>query len=225
MRIGIVADTHSNIHALKVVLETLDALGLDSTVCAGDIVGYGANPNECCREIKRRVEYTIAGNHDCAALTRGIFALNPYAAAAALWTNDSLYESSSEFLSSLPITLRMDFEGKVASVFHGSDRDPNKYVHQEEVDDDLLSRTSSDMVILGHTHIPYAVRFGPGLVVNPGSVGQPRDGDARASCAVVDTKPFSCDILRVEYDIEGASQSILKAGLPATLAFRLSIGR
>jgi putative phosphoesterase len=225
MRIGIVADTHSNIHALTVVLEALDALGLDSVVCAGDIVGYGAHPNECCQYVRRKVDHAIAGNHDRSAVTRDISRLNPYAAAAAIWTNDHLDESSVEFLSSLPITLRANFEGSVAAVFHGSDRDPNRYVYQEEVDDDMLTRCSSEMVILGHTHIPFAVRMEAGLVVNPGSVGQPRDGDARASYAVVDTKSSSCEIRRIVYDVEGASRSILDAGLPAALAHRLPIGR
>ncbi len=225
MRIGIVADVHSNVHALKVVFEALDALDLDGIVCAGDIVGYGAYPNECCRDVQRMVGYVIAGNHDRSATTRDVSGLNPYAAAAAVWTHDNLNGASADFLSTLPMTLRGDFGGRTAAVFHGSDREPNRYVYEEDVDEDMPARCSSDLVVLGHTHIPFAVSKKEGIVVNPGSVGQPRDGDPRASYAVVDMDSLACEIGRVEYDVEAASRAILEEGLPATLAHRLSIGR
>lgn len=226
MKIGVVADIHSNIHALRTVFETLDRLGPDCIVCAGDIVGYGAYPSECCREIHRRAVRSVAGNHDRAVLTRGISRLNPYAATAAIWTNDNLDDDTREFLASLPCRLHIDVgDEATAAVFHGSDRDPDVYVYEEMVDGGILERCSCDIVVLGHTHIPFVVALPTGKVVNPGSVGQPRDGDPRACFAVLDTGSMRCETHRVEYDIADASEAILKAGLPAVLAQRLSIGR
>ncbi|UCE80808.1 MAG: metallophosphoesterase family protein [Methanobacteriota archaeon] len=221
-----VADIHSNIHALRAVFEALDTLGVDDIVCAGDVVGYGAHPDACCADIRRRYVRSVAGNHDRAALTKDISMLNPYAAAAAIWTHDNLDEDSREFLTSLPTRLDIDIGNEVkAAVFHGSDRDPDEYVYEQAVDGTILERCPREFVVFGHTHVPFAVALPSGKVINPGSVGQPRDGDPRASFAILSSEPIRCEIHRVEYDIGEASEAILKAGLPAVLAQRLSIGR
>lgn len=225
-RTGVVADIHSNIHALRAVFEMLDTLGVDRIICAGDVVGYGAHPDACCADIRRRGVRSIAGNHDRAALTRDISRLNPYAAAAAVWTHDNLDDDSREFLASLPGRLDIGIGDKAtASVFHGSDMDPDEYVYEQAVDETILERCNRDVVVLGHTHIPFAIALPSGKVLNPGSVGQPRDGDPRASFAILSAEPVRCEIHRAEYDIAEASEAILKAGLPAVLAQRLPIGR
>ncbi|UCE91280.1 MAG: metallophosphoesterase family protein [Methanobacteriota archaeon] len=226
MRIAIVSDVHSNIHALEVVLERIEGYAPDAVLCLGDVVGYSAHPNECCRRVRSTVDSSILGNHDRAALTRDVRFMNPYAAAAALWTADRLDEESKSFISSLPTSLRFDDdEGCVVSGFHGSDTDPDEYVYEEMVDGDILVRCAADAVFLGHTHVPYRRAFETGVVGNPGSVGQPRDGDPRASFATFDTRSRDFDVERVEYDTESASESILKAGLPMILASRLAVGK
>lgn len=226
MKLAIISDVHSNIHALEVVLEEIDTITPDMVLCLGDIVGYCAHPNECCRLVRKVAERAIAGNHDRAAMTRDVHRMNPYAAAAAIWTADQLNEESRVYLSSLPVSESFDdSEGCAMSSFHGSDTDPDEYVYEEMVDGGILDRSGSDAVFLGHTHVPYMRSFSAGIVGNPGSIGQPRDGDPRASFAMFDTKSRRFDLLRVEYDTEAASESILGAGLPMVLASRLAVGK
>jgi putative phosphoesterase len=225
MRIGVVSDIHSNIFALDAVLEELAEHAPDILVSAGDTVGYGAHPNECCRRSADLFDLSVAGNHDAAVLAGDNAGLNPYAAAAAAWTDERLTADSRAYLETLPSSVGLDAEGERVAVHHGSDTDRNEYVYEESVDPDILRRCSSGFVILGHTHVPFARAFAEGIVMNPGAVGQPRDGDPRASFGLLDTRSRTCDLMRVEYDVEKASEAILKAGLPMMLALRLSVGR
>jgi putative phosphoesterase len=225
MRVGIVSDIHSNLFALEVVLERLERLSPEIIVCAGDVVGYGAHPNECCRMIAESSDHVIRGNHDAAALSEDISSMNPYAAAASVWTSERLDTASRSFLESLPSSSSIDKGGTRLSMFHGSDRDCGEYVYEEHVDSDMLRRCGGGFVVLGHTHIPFVRTFPEGTVVNPGAVGQPRDGDPRASFALLDTGTSVCDIIREEYPVREASEAILKAGLPMMLAMRLSVGK
>ncbi len=225
MRIGVVSDIHSNLFALEVVLEEFAGLAPDTIVCAGDIVGYGAHPNECCRRISNEVDLAIEGNHDAAALTRDTYRMNPYAAAAALWTNERLDESSRKYLGSLRPFGSFDAGREQVSVHHGSDTNRDEYIYENSVDPEILRRCSSAFVILGHTHVPFARTFPAGMVINPGAVGQPRDGDPRAGYALLDTESRACQLMKVEYPVEEASEAILRAGLPMMLALRLSAGR
>ena len=224
--IAIISDIHSNIHALEAVLEEIEASSPEKILCAGDVVGYCAHPNECCGHMRRLGAVAVLGNHDLGALTRGIGGMNPYAGAAALWTSERLDGPSREYLSSLPRSARSEAgAGKVMSVFHGSDSDPDEYVYEQSVERSILDRTDSWAVVLGHTHVPFVRTFDTGAVVNPGSVGQPRDGDPRASFALLDTEAGRFEIRRVGYDVESAAEDILDAGLPMMLARRLSVGR
>lgn len=226
MRIAIISDIHSNLHALEAVLEKLRGLSPDAVLCLGDIVGYGAHPNECCVRVRELASCSIAGNHDRAALTRDVSGMNPYAAAAALWTADTLDADSKEYLASLkPSSSVYDDGESTIKMFHGSDVDDDEYVYEEMVDEGMLTRCGACAVFLGHTHVPFVRAFPSGTVACPGSVGQPRDGDPRASSAVFDTDEGKVEIHRVEYDIQSAAESILKAGLPMMLASRLSVGR
>lgn len=226
MRIAIISDIHSNLHALEVVLERIEVLSPDTVLCLGDIVGYGAHPNECCRLVRGIARHSIVGNHDRAALTRDVAFMNPYATAAALWTANELDDDSQAYISSLEQSASIeDARGGIVRGFHGSDTDPNEYVHEEMADEDILTRCRANAVFLGHTHVPFIHMFESGIIGNPGSVGQPRDGDHRASFAVFDTESHGLEINRLEYDTESASQSILKAGLPMVLASRLAVGK
>ena len=226
MRAGIIADIHSNLPAFEAVLEAIEQLDVDSILCAGDVVGYGAHPNECCARMRSLEVRSIAGNHDRAAITKAVSGLNPYAAAAAIWTGEHLDNDSRNFLSELPSDLGVDSgDGRSMAIHHGSDLNPYEYVYEEDLDPGILERCSCQVAILGHTHVPFSTRLPSGVVANPGSVGQPRDGDPRASFAALDTESLRCEIRRIEYDIDEEAEAIRSAGLPEILAKRLYIGR
>lgn len=225
MRLGLVADIHSNLHALRAVRERLDALGVDAVVCAGDIVGYGAFPNECCAAVSHMADLAVVGNHDLAALTRDMRGLNPYAAAASRWTSDQLGPEASTYLSGLKEKASLETPGRPVAVMHGSPRGAREYVFEDDAADWMLEETGAGLLVLGHTHVPFVARFAEGMVVNPGSVGQPRDGDPRASFAVYDQSSSVCTVVRAVYDVDGAAEAIRAAGLPRILAERLKVGK
>lgn len=225
MRLAVVADIHSNLHALEAAAELIQARRPDMVACAGDVVGYGAFPDECCSMVEGMCGPCVAGNHDRSAVSGEVSGMNPFAAAAMIWTIGRLGDRSKAFLSSLGPSSRFDAGGLRAAVFHGSPDGPDEYVYEEAVTADMLLRSGSDIVVMGHTHVPYAKRLGGGLAVNPGSVGQPRDGDPRGSFAVVDTESMECEVVRFRYPVEEAAEAIVSAGLPRILADRLAVGR
>jgi len=225
MIVAVIADVHSNRHALEAVLEDVDRVGAREILCAGDIVGYGAFPNDCCREVRSRARHAVLGNHDLGALTGETSGMNPYASAATRWTHGRLTMESKYLLRSLRLSERATVGGLSIAMFHGSTRSPNEYLYEEQVDDGMLRSVGARLLVLGHTHVPYVVRVRTGIILNPGSVGQPRDGDRRASYALVDTASLECSVRRVEYPIEEAAEAITNAGLPRLLADRLSAGR
>lgn len=227
MRIGLVSDVHANLPALKVVLEGLTKEGCESFYCAGDVVGYNPWPNEVIAELRKRDVHCIGGNHDRAAVQRDDEFMNPYASRAILWTADALTAESKAWLRALPQTLREALPGgKVLAICHGAPDDPDRYVLPGEVDESLLHMAEADVLVYGHTHLPVVRKFQRGLVVNPGGVGQPRDGDPRTSAAVLDVTHATMDarIVRYEYDVESVAKTILEKGLPEVLARRLYSG-
>jgi putative phosphoesterase len=226
MRLAILSDVHSNIHALKSVMAELERRGgADVVVCAGDIVGYGAFPDECCRAISDVSRTTVMGNHDMAVLNRDTSFMNPYAARAVMWTSSRLNDDSRRWLHSLSTEARFQIAELDVAMYHGSVGSSTEYVFEEDATESMLTRARCDLLILGHTHVPYVRRFPSGLIVNPGSVGQPRDGDPRTCYALLHTERDECEILRLNYDIDRAAKAIESAGLPKVLADRLSIGR
>lgn len=224
MRVAIISDVHSNLQALTAVLAEIDRDALEAVICAGDIVGYGANPNECCGLLADRCRGIVLGNHDHSALTGDTCLMNPYAARASVWTARALSERSRSFLASLPKEAFIGIGGSSLAMYHGSPRSMSEYIYETDMDEGIMESARSDLLVLGHTHVPYIVRFGHGLAINPGSVGQPRDGDPRASYAVLDVPRLECEIRRLDYDIDGAAKAIMGAGLPELLADRLYAG-
>ena len=224
MKLAIISDVHSNLHALEAVLNEINRFTPEMTVCAGDVVGYGAYPNECCELLRERTSKIVRGNHDRAVLDRDPSGANPYAARAILWTSDVIKADSRKYLESLGIESRFSFGGRTVAMFHGSPSDPDEYVFEYDVDDDLLRSAEADVLILGHTHVPCVKKLSRGLFINPGSVGQPRDGEWKASFAILDTDTNECIIERVPYDLGGATEAIRNANLPGILAERLFYG-
>ena len=221
--LAIISDIHGNLPALKVVLEKIE--DADLIICAGDLVGYNPYPNEVIWEIKKRKIPCILGNHDRAVITDDYSNFNIYAKIAAMWTRKALTRENLIFLASLKSSMRsLEYENFKISVHHGSPWDEDYYVYPDMVRESILEYENPDLLVLGHTHVPFIKRFKKGTILNPGSVGQPRDGDPRASYALADIKRGIYEIKRVEYPIDEVAERILKEGLPEFLARRLYIG-
>jgi diadenosine tetraphosphatase ApaH/serine/threonine PP2A family protein phosphatase len=223
------------------VLEEIDAERVDAMWCLGDTVGYGPRPNECCDAVKASADYCLVGNHDLVVLGRlSVSDFNDEAAAAATWTADVLTPESRTFLEGL------EPSGQVGGVdlYHASARDPVwEYVLTEEAASATLELSPAPLVLVGHSHVALALaQNGDGVaggmapagsrvelagrwLLNPGSVGQPRDGDPRAAFLLYDTEKNLVTFQRVPYDIKGAQKRIFDAKLPDRLALRLADGR
>jgi putative phosphoesterase len=227
-RVAFISDVHSNLEALEAVL---DEVGKLKVYCAGDIVGYGASPNEVVRVLRDVGATCVVGNHDRAALDGDAGEFNPRAAIAALWTSRQLTEESKEFIGSLPSRLSAEVGGKKVFMTHGSPDDPMwEYVRpstHSDLFDYYLGKVGADVIALGHTHLAFEWRSeSGGVVFNPGSVGQPRNGDRRAAFAIlgVEGGVVRVEPRLVEYDFERAAKKILESGLPSSLATQLVSG-
>ena len=240
MRVAVISDIHGNIHALEAVLQAVEKEAPDEVWCLGDLVGYGPRPNECCAGVAERAPLCLAGNHDLGVL--GELDLADFAddaAAAARWTREALAPDARCYLEALrPSALRPGVE-----LYHASPRDPVwEYVLSGEAMVAALELTSEPVVLVGHSHVPIAfssgheLGYGPALggaeadlsdqrwLLNPGSVGQPRDGDPRASYLVLDLERKRAWFHRVPYDLEITQREIREEGLPDALALRLADG-
>lgn len=242
MLIGIISDVHSNFEALSVVSEELERLGCEKVICLGDVVGYGASPNECCDILRSLADVTILGNHDAAVAGRMDYSTYYDAARHALdWTASRLREDHVEWLKSLPYTHRM---GEVG-FSHGSPIEPEafEYVFEEQHARALLPILDElpQITFVGHSHLCRAFAMGDGevhdvvaqrFVLKPGykyicsvgSVGQPRDLDNRSCFVTYDTERSVVEFHRVEYDIDRAAQKIFDADLSLRFGKRLFLG-
>jgi predicted phosphodiesterase len=241
MRVAVISDVHSNLHALEAVLEEIDREQPDAIWCLGDVVGYGPRPDECCRIVEARAAICLAGNHDLGV--RGDVDLDdfaPDAASAALWTRGVLSDEARTFLARLVPS----GEAEGVQLFHASPRDPVwEYVLTDQAAEAALAGTSARVVLIGHSHIPLAVTIGGGEIagghapagtelelgdgrwlLNPGSVGQPRDGDPRAAWMLLDLDSGHASFRRVGYPIAETQAEFREAGLPPALGERLSSG-
>ena len=229
MRMVVLSDIHANMAALDGVLTDLPSY--DELYCLGDIVGYGPDPNEVV-EALRNLQPTIvlAGNHDHAVVTGNTAGFVDYAVKAIQWTHSQLSKNNLDYLQALKTSARRNLEGVEMAMFHGSPRDPLKEYVFPGTPPSLLKRllelSRAELLLQGHTHVPMSFRDGDALLLNPGSVGQPRDGDPRASYMVLEmeTRKMAHKIRRVQYEIDKTAKAVLKNGLPSFLAERLSLG-
>ncbi|WIV67193.1 metallophosphoesterase family protein [Natrialbaceae archaeon AArc-T1-2] len=219
MRVGLIADVHANEVALDAVLE--DMPDVDAVACAGDVVGYNPWPAECVDVLRERDVPTVMGNHDLAVVERSSFRFNRMGRAGIEHAQRRLEQPQRRWLESLP-TERQEFGGRVKLV-HGHPDDPTRYTYPEEFSPRLLG--DEDVLVLGHTHVQHAETFTEGIVVNPGSVGQPRDGDPRAGYAVVDLEAMTVETRRVAYDVDAVQRAVKAAGLPERIGTRLARGQ
>lgn len=247
MRIAVLSDVHANLAALEAVLKHAEARkGLDFVWSLGDFVGYGPQPNEILSLLRRYPLSGVAGNHDRAATGAiGTSDFNEDAAIANVWNARQLNEASAEFLRDLPEVL-LD-QAAQAVCCHGSLRFPLwEYLYTDEAALAQFERMTTPYSFVGHTHVPLVIEefdgrggldaFQPGdgecvelgerrLILNPGGVGQPRDGDPRAAYALLDTDAQTATFFRVAYAIEKTQALMIDAGLPVRLIARLSVGR
>jgi diadenosine tetraphosphatase ApaH/serine/threonine PP2A family protein phosphatase len=241
MRVAVVSDIHSNLHALEAVLAAIDAEAPDELWCLGDLVGYGPRPNECCAAVAERADVCLAGNHDLAV--RGTIDLEEFggeAAVAAKWTRDVLAPEAQELLDTLEPT------GSAHGVvlYHGSARDPIwECILTDASAVATLELAAAPLVLVGHSHVALQIVDtgdeiegavapagtevsvdGLRVLLNPGSVGQPRDGDPRAAFLLLDLDARRATFHRAEYDVGLTQREIRAAGLPELLAARLELG-
>ncbi|MES3518364.1 MAG: metallophosphoesterase family protein [Natronomonas sp.] len=219
MRVGIISDVHANRVALQAVLA--DMPPVDSIVCAGDVVGYNPWPAECVDTIRDRDIPTVSGNHDRAVVAGTGFGGNAMADAGVRYARETLDDSRIRWLRSLPAE-RLCFDDRLKLV-HGHPDDPDRYTYPRSFSASLLE--DEDVLVMGHTHVQAAEHYDEGIVLNPGSVGQPRDGDPRAAYAVVDLDSGSADLRRTEYNIDRVAAAVDAADLPRATAERLYNGR
>ena len=223
----VISDIHSNIEALRTVLSRTEDMRV---YCLGDIVGYGASPNEVVDELREIGASALMGNHDYAVATGDPSGFNVRASMAVEWTRRVLEVRNLKYLQSLPKELIVELRGVKGHLTHGSPDDPlHEYVDpltHSQLFGHYLAKLGARFLGLGHTHVPFVSVDAAGTVFNPGSVGQPRDGDRRASYAVVTETGGGIRVenFRIEYDFETAASKIRTAGLPVQLADRLNSG-
>jgi diadenosine tetraphosphatase ApaH/serine/threonine PP2A family protein phosphatase len=245
MRVAILTDIHSNLPALEAVLSAMDEAGIERRWCLGDVVGYGAQPDECAKLVSERCELSLVGNHDLAVtgeISTEVFSAS--AAAAVEWTRSNCEQSTIDYLKGLKPE---DTEHEVG-LYHASPRDPVwEYVLAVDQARECMAEQSARVSLIGHSHVALWFSDGEGLpgadggsqaeggkeidlssdrwLINPGSVGQPRDGDPRAAWLELDTEKWVATFHRVQYDIDRAAAPIREASLPEHLADRLYVGQ
>jgi diadenosine tetraphosphatase ApaH/serine/threonine PP2A family protein phosphatase len=233
MRIAIISDIHSNLEALKEAFKKIDSLNVDDIICLGDLVGYGANPNECIKMVKAHCSNVLCGNHDMAVFNPDItesFSVLAYLSAE--WTREKVKPEYVSYLRSLPLTY--EFGGCL--FVHSSPAYPAEWDYIiTDADARIAFRYFKQRnCFFGHSHraeIFYERKSGktdenpPRRLINVGSIGQPRDGDSRLSFGIYDTDGGVYENIRIEYDVETASKKIRETQLPPQLADRLFRGR
>lgn len=212
-RVGLLSDIHGNAVALAAVLD--DMAEVDAVVCAGDVVGYGPSPGQCIEELRTRGIPTVEGNHD-----RAVVNGHPYESGDH-YASQTLSEKQLSWLANLPRE-RLLFDGRL-KIVHDHPEERNRYTRPAAFDPVLLD--NEDILVLGHTHVQYAEVFDEGIVINPGSVGQPRDGDPDAAYALVNLDEMAVELHRVSYDVDEVQRRIEDTSIDSYNAQRLATGR
>ena len=221
MKIGLIADVHANVVALEAVLKDMGPV--DAVLCAGDIVGYNPYPNETVELLMKHKVKCVRGNYDNAVVTGDTQWFNPVATETIRWTADHLTRENLRFLETLPE--HIDLNG--LTVYHGG---PNR-IRDFVVENDherfcrIFDPFDVHVIVFGHTHVPLEETCGDKTILNPGSVGQPRDGDPRACYGIWDCDAKKFEVRRVRYDVKRVQDRINEVGLPQLMADRLAYGK
>lgn len=237
----LISDVHSNLEAFSAVVESFPRTKEKKILSVGDVVGYGADPNECVEKTVSLGAVNIMGNHDAAALGKtDISVFNPHAYEAAVWTQKHINEYSRDYLDSLPYVHKED----PFTLVHGTLDEPEafRYMLTNVEAGRTFKIMETQICFVGHSHVPATFMMKEGkmalsfekkfkleddtkYIINVGSVGQPRDGDWRACYCIYDSSKKSIELRRIEYDIKTAQKKIIDAKLPRILAERLAFGR
>jgi len=245
MRCAIISDIHSNYEALTAVLSDILQKGIKEIYCLGDVVGYGAEPGKCLQEVRKYTDKIVAGNHDHGAI--GLLDLSGFnlnARNAAEWTGRKLTADEKATLKELPLAMESTRKDNDFIMVHSTPNHPENWNYILSLDEAeyQFEKFTERLCFVGHSHQPMFWECDSNgkccvagkeyvhlekdrrYIINVGSVGQPRDGDPRASYAIYDLERMEVAIRRVEYDVRSAQEKIIKSGLPARLAERLSVG-
>ncbi len=243
MRYAIIADIHANLTAFIAVLEDIERQGKVGKIwCLGDVVGYGPDPHECIELLRQTDHVCVAGNHDWAAIGKiDTDDFNPDAAAACQWTSQQLTPADIEYLENLPLVIEED----EFTLVHGSPREPIwEYLVSTSIAEENFTYFKSQFCLVGHSHIPLIFSCNESgtcsahqlsnyiklilgksrLIINPGGVGQPRDGNPQAAYAIYDNEIRLIKLYRVPYNISTTQDKMAECGLPMHLIARLSYG-
>ncbi|MBN2001366.1 metallophosphoesterase family protein [candidate division KSB1 bacterium] len=243
MKYAFISDIHGNLEALNQALRLIDVLACDKIICLGDIVGYGPFPNECIEKTRQSVDQIVIGNHDSAAIMKTATTyFNEYAKEAIDWTRKELSAECEAYLESLDL----EYLENQFRALHATPNDPEKWNYILTFPDAYknFGCFSEKICFIGHSHVPAVFKYGSNpsrvlvengpdvqlsddyrYIINVGSVGQPRDGDPRASIGVYDDKYESFQLFRVEYDVAATQSAMHKKGLPDFLIQRLEFGK
>jgi len=225
MKIALISDIHGNLEALNAVLKEIKKRKINKIICCGDIIDYGGNSNECVEIIKKNEIKSVLGNHDYTAATLDDIDWFSYIAQrTAEITNKLLTEKNKKFLLKMPKVIKYEN----LFIVHGSPRDYlHEYIYPDTPDSifkDFFNIVKKQIIAMGHSHIPFVKKIKNKLILNPGSVGQPRDGNNKASFCVLDNKNLKAEIVRVKYDIKKAADKIEEIGMPNPISDRLFEG-
>lgn len=246
MRYALISDIHANLEALEVVVEDIDEQNINEIICLGDIVGYGANPNECIELVKKKCSIVLQGNHDAAAIeVLSTHHFNIHAKIAIEWTTQELKKEHKEWLYGLPLISSKEN----MTVVHATPYEPNMWYYITSLEEAAFNFKyfNTDLCFVGHTHIPIIIglegeeeiyvhqdtyinfkddgELKHRYLINVGSVGQPRDRNPKACYAILDTEAFELNYRRVAYNIDKAQQKMRKIRMPDFLITRLEDGR
>ncbi|MBU2590681.1 MAG: metallophosphoesterase family protein [Nitrospinota bacterium] len=242
MKYAIFSDIHSNLEAFQAALDSMDREGTEKRIFLGDIVGYGANPNECIELLKNNSDLVLAGNHDYGLIGKtGLDRFNRYAKEALLWTKEVISEDNIDYLESLPI--REEFDSM--TLVHSSPKEPERwhYITNPAEATEQFPAFNTQVCFIGHSHHPIIIEMtqageisgglesemqiksGHCYIINAGSIGQPRDGNPDAAYCLYDSEQGLAKIIRVPYNIKGQQAKMKKAGLPERLIDRIEHGK
>jgi putative phosphoesterase len=244
VKVAFVSDMHGNLEALTTVLQDIENKNdMDFICCTGDVVGYYPHPIECIDMVRKQCKHVIKGNHDEVVTDKNFDRqkswFNPFAAAALTWTRERLLRADSathfHYLESLPVSMEILIEDRKVLLAHGTPEDKWEYfLYPFWLDTPPPDQRVTlgkwlkkwDLVVIGHTHQPFIYKYRKKVVLNPGSVGQPRDGNPKASYAIVDinTSKIRAEIIRLDYDIKETCKALVEAGLHEYLCERLLSG-
>lgn len=236
MRLAIISDIHSNIEALNAVLKDINDKNIDSTICLGDLVGYCPYPNEVINRIREKNVLTIMGNYDDAVGNELLICGCDYpdpkdmdnASISLNWTIDAVNGENKKYLRELPREMILKFEGKTIYFVHGSPRQMTEYLKENSKEaDEVMAALNEDILVSGHTHLPYKKMYGNKILINSGSVGKPKTGHPDANYIIIDitNEKVDVEIIDVPYDYEKIAKSIEENGLPEKFAQIIRTGR